>query len=749
MSPSNDDVSRIGSGIDLRSDATVCAISSGSKTVPLEFDGKTKIPTRLEIDPTGETEAGVYIGDNAKGHHGSVINPLPWSRDGIEKNSRLENYDIPVSAFLRGVRSHWKDALPEALSRLNVDSGSLSSAPKMEHVVMTVPGSFTDAEASDTEAVLEAAGFDPVSVIRNPIPLAVIASSQMGSNGRLLAVDVGSQRTDVAVININQENLTYEVIGRASSDTVGKRALEESLVEWAIERTARNRGISLEYDSDTIEAVRSAARAVITGLSKHPSTNSDDNDSIRLAIADVPVVDAPGGISSVDIDINIGATDLSKAFSEPVSELSELVNTAVDRAGVETDSIDDVIAAGSAVQTGAVSRAIEGVVGMKPRKPDIPVEEIPAQGAAYLAAWSKRTDVTVRDETHDTGYGVVVGSGTEKEYVEILEPGEIQDSGSVRLATTVENQQNAHLSVVSRHPVTGQLDEEFGIEVGQIPPRDMGEVTFNLSIERAQEATDFDIEHDDSSELESLVAALKPEGIDHPDIPPLTCADDAEPSRTVEHTATSDGELATRVRPDSSVAENTDVESVISRLYGIRTDLSRIKQSEEEAVPLEEVDRLIRKFDNSSKFLGIEPIDPDPGTEIDAAKHQEVGQRKALSPAGSIAEVVRPGYIIDDYTAQLAKVIVSEGPPDELASDSESQSDSENSEEVVTDKAVEANEDPTEQEPESKTQDEIADNDKNTETKDSGTSASGSDKTGESDDEEIEYRTANNPEENS
>lgn len=737
MNSSDDGTPCIRTGIDLRSSSTICAISNGTQATCLHIDGERQIPTQIEIDPTGQTQTGVFIGNEATGEYSTVLQPLPWQAPASESAS-IGEAEVSVATFLRALRHSLASDLPSALSKIGAEKSGISEDEALERPVLTVPGSFTATDIDRVEDIVSSAGFESPTVLRRPLSVAVTASGEMASNGRLLVIDAGDRRVDSAIVDVDKETLTYDIRARSSTEGIGRRALDDALAEWVLEQAAENRGVSLEYGAEAVETIRPEASKVISTISNRRQTDSSDDISEQLSVSDIPLAGSPSGIDAIDIDQEIRPTDLSKAFAETVSAVTDEISALVEKGDIGSTPIDEVVTAGRAAETDAIARATEGAIGRQPRELDVDTVPNSAIGAAFFAVWSETDGLTVQDKTLDRGYGIVCGD-SDASYVELLAPGVDCTTSSVQLSTTVDNQQNAHFSVVSRHPDTGAVTDEFGVEIGGIPPKEDGAVSLGVTLRRADETVDVDVTPGDDAESDSLLVALDPDGVDDSATPSVATTDETARSTNLEHTSTDSGALATRVTPtDESAFEELDVRSVIDRLFGVRNDLARMQNTTTSEIPLEEIDRLLRKFDNSVQYLGVEPIDPDIGTEVDGTKHQEVGMKASSVAAGAIAEIPRPGYRIDDYVAQHAQVVVSKGPPADDETDTKTEDDekSERTDVSEAESEAEAGSNSSEGTEQAATSDESA------------TETDGEDQSDQSNDSdsEVEYRSADGPE---
>jgi molecular chaperone GrpE len=102
-------------------------------------------------------------------------------------------------------------------------------------------------------------------------------------------------------------------------------------------------------------------------------------------------------------------------------------------------------------------------------------------------------------------------------------------------------------------------------------------------------------------------------------------------------------------------------EALVERLAPVRNDLLRALDQDEGSDLRPGVESTLEKFDDVLAEEGVEAIDPEPGEEVDPARHQVMLRVDSDRPEGSIHEVYEPGYEMGDRVLSEAKVTVSTG----------------------------------------------------------------------------------------
>ncbi|WP_434522026.1 nucleotide exchange factor GrpE [Halorubrum sp. AS12] len=102
-------------------------------------------------------------------------------------------------------------------------------------------------------------------------------------------------------------------------------------------------------------------------------------------------------------------------------------------------------------------------------------------------------------------------------------------------------------------------------------------------------------------------------------------------------------------------------EGLVERLAPVRNDLLRALDQDEGSELRPGVESTLEKFDEVLADEGVKSIEPEPGEEVDPARHQVMVRVDSDRPEGTIHEVYEPGYEMGDRVLSEAKVTVSDG----------------------------------------------------------------------------------------
>ena len=102
-------------------------------------------------------------------------------------------------------------------------------------------------------------------------------------------------------------------------------------------------------------------------------------------------------------------------------------------------------------------------------------------------------------------------------------------------------------------------------------------------------------------------------------------------------------------------------EALVERLTPVRDDLLRALDQDEGSDLRPGVESTLEKFDEVLADEGVESIEPEPGEEVDPARHLVMLRVDSGRPEGTVHEVYEPGYEMGDRVLSEAKVTVSTG----------------------------------------------------------------------------------------
>ncbi|WP_178916426.1 nucleotide exchange factor GrpE [Natronomonas gomsonensis] len=101
-------------------------------------------------------------------------------------------------------------------------------------------------------------------------------------------------------------------------------------------------------------------------------------------------------------------------------------------------------------------------------------------------------------------------------------------------------------------------------------------------------------------------------------------------------------------------------EDLVSRLLEVRDNLKRALEQDDDADIREGVEATFRQLDETLAAENVEPIEPEPSSEVDPQRHEVLLKVESDQPAGTVDSVQRPGYEMAGKVLRAAQVTVAE-----------------------------------------------------------------------------------------
>jgi molecular chaperone GrpE len=101
-------------------------------------------------------------------------------------------------------------------------------------------------------------------------------------------------------------------------------------------------------------------------------------------------------------------------------------------------------------------------------------------------------------------------------------------------------------------------------------------------------------------------------------------------------------------------------EDLVERLLEVRDNLVRALDQDEGADIRGGVETTLRQLDQVFEGEDVEPIEPEPGTEVDPVRHEVLMRVESGEDEGTVADIHRPGYEMAGKVLRPAQVTVAD-----------------------------------------------------------------------------------------
>ncbi|MFB6101461.1 MAG: nucleotide exchange factor GrpE, partial [Haloplanus sp.] len=703
---------RLPTGIDLGSATTVGAVWDGVDTRLLESEEESAVPTRLAV-----SDAGFAIGTEASEAAENTVTPRRFV--GEDEDIPAEN--LPLSVFLRELFESWQnreasteteraETDPEsddgeakssaeptegdeddaesdaAASAPEVDTGESDpySSPSLGVTTVTVPGPSSAADMERVEAAAAAAGFEDVRAVRDPVAVAATELPDSTEAKTIGVVDIGVSWAAFALVTATADG-TLEVAARSSLTDHGRETVDDAMTRWVLNEVGKERAATFEFDEDAQASVRDVVHTALDEVGR----GDTDEASIEFELSEgVDIADGDWfGDDTFAAALDIDVHDCYEALADELREFQSAVAELFEATEYSSDSVDELLVAGDGTRPVPVVHAIENAFERRSRLPTHGDRyTAAAAGTAILSAERAAGSSPIAAETYDKAVTIraLDESGLTDRALTSIRSGPTRPSQR-RLTITDDTQLSGTFEIGYRHRITGERVRSDTF------------VCSNLSTEAATPLT-VSFRHDDArldpdADLRTAVDVEHSEGADGDDPLHVSVSDDGAAPWLAHIDA--DTDAVAPIRPDErregqfvdarSAAERAvdgiDDESVIESAHVIRNRLWERAIKGEAGMDRDELQLLLKEFDQKLTGYGAEIIDPDVGSPVDGNRHRVLETRPDERDQGTILEVDRPGLAIDDVVVDAATVAVADEtqPQDEQSADGEARPKDEHS----------------------------------------------------------------------
>ena len=374
-------------GIDLGTTYSCIAVVDGDAETPnpeVIMNQKTQkfvVPSVVRItdklDENGENV--VQVGDQAKNNFGAdPENTVAF----IKRSMSDPNYKRTI----RG-----KDYTPEQISSLilkhlvnmaNEQRRQVEeNAEPIYDVVITKPAYFAELETRRTMEAGKLAGLNVIRLVNEPTAAALSYGQRQSSDKTLLVYDLGGGTFDVTVMRF--QNKVANVLSTDGDKQLGGYNWDMALVKHVLGKVG-----------GTFEELSLSDQNRILKTAEEVKKQLSDLEEYLFAF----------NYKGMQ-EVNVTQEDFDKCTEKLLGDTEKMVRSALKKANLQEDSIDEVLLIGGSTHMPQVRRCVEKLFPNSEVKDDVNPERAVALGAAVLA-WQ---------ESNETGGGISKDSGVKME----------------------------------------------------------------------------------------------------------------------------------------------------------------------------------------------------------------------------------------------------------------------------------------------------------------------------------------------
>ena len=486
-------------GIDLGTVNTcVAVVGKDGPRVITSKEGYETVPSVVFVGTDNQVVVGhkaleKMILEPTRGIHGSKrFLGRPFASKEVRSLGHFFNYGLVAGATGRTAAQVGDTVIP-----LEEVSGFILRAARqmaeshlgreVGRAVVTVPAYFGETQRQAVRDAAKLAGLYVERIINEPTAAAVAYGHGRALQRTILVYDLGGGTFDASLLRINGD--TLEVLATDGDPFLGGADFDDRMLEYVLMTFQRTNGVNLRENTVAVQRLRFAVQ-----LTKHQLSEVD------VAPLDVPYVAQHNG-KQVDVQMKFERKLLEDLTRDLVDRTLAIVESVLKEAKVSSADLDDVLLVGGQSRSPHVRRTLVERFNRKPSNAVHPDQAV-ALGAALVADAMQQhrpvhlTDVlpaSIRMGVAEGKTAVLLTKGArlpaakhfeiaapndQAEFKVVLCRGEqamLQQNtllGMLKLPSnqamgttqkkaqvTVQVSAEGLLSVIARHPVSGQAQE--------------------------------------------------------------------------------------------------------------------------------------------------------------------------------------------------------------------------------------------------------------------------------------------------
>ena len=371
-------------GIDLgTTNSCVSVMENGKPKVIENAEGTRTTPSIVAYTEDGE----ILVGASAKRQ--AVTNPKNtlfavkrligrrFNEEMVQKDIKM----VPYSIIKADNNDAWVEVRDQKIAPPEISAQVLMKMKKtaedylgepVTEAVITVPAYFNDSQRQATKDAGRIAGLEVKRIINEPTAAALAFGMDKKEGNRKVAVyDLGGGTFDISIIEIAEVEgeHQFEVLATNGDTFLGGEDFDLRIIEYLVDEFKKENGIDLKKDMLALQRLKDSAEKAKIELSSSQQTE-----------VNLPYITADAS-GPKHLAVKITRSKLESLVEELIERTTEPCRTAMKDAGVDANSIDDIILVGGQSRMPKVQEKVKAIFGKEARK-DVNPDEAVAVGAA-------------------------------------------------------------------------------------------------------------------------------------------------------------------------------------------------------------------------------------------------------------------------------------------------------------------------------------------------------------------------------
>ena len=210
----------------------------------------------------------------------------------------------------------------------------------ISQAVITVPAYFDDTQRQATKDAGKVAGLDVLRIINEPTAASMAYGLDKKEDQTIAVYDLGGGTFDISILEIGEG--VFEVKSTNGDTFLGGDDFDERIIDWISEEFKREQGIDLKQDRMALQRLKEAAEKAKIELS-----------TVMQAEVNLPFITADAS-GPKHLAMTLSRSKMEQLVSDLVDRTVGPCKQAIADAGVALDKVDEVVAAGAAIQAGVL-----------------------------------------------------------------------------------------------------------------------------------------------------------------------------------------------------------------------------------------------------------------------------------------------------------------------------------------------------------------------------------------------------------
>ena len=419
-------------GIDLGTTNTLACYYRNGKRELVKFPSRELLPSVIYVGADGKISVG------QKAINKGVID----ARNMVRSSKKyIGDYETNMVWNLNGQKFTPTDVATEILKEVKKNFVKAVGCPADEKIgaVITVPAYFNNNQRNETRKAGEAAGFDVMWILEEPMAAAIAAVHEEQISKKVFVVDIGGGTFDLSVLQADEKNHIYKAIALDGDPQLGGDDFDAAMVDKFTKIIEDESGREIDNnDKRKLNLILKAAQEAKLELSTSEETSISVNDIFD------------------DYDFNLDLTrddfnDICQdTFDKIFNRTKKFLN---DNNKFKITDIGYVILAGGSCFIPYIESEVEKIFGFAPVA-GLDKEKLVAYGAALVAQSRNNVESGAVQEMqiegiipHSLGIEVVADNGDLQFFKILSKNTEYPCHNSDEFTTTRDNQTQIDINV--------------------------------------------------------------------------------------------------------------------------------------------------------------------------------------------------------------------------------------------------------------------------------------------------------------